>query len=120
MNIWIEQKIYSSILEEMMSDLDGYLDEELSLKKGEKKVVIEYSSPNIAKPLGAHHLLYTIIGDSLSHIFKKYGYKVISENYPGDMGTQFGKLIHAIRTWGDEAEIKKNPIDELLKLYIKF
>ena len=118
-NMWIEQKFYSAILEQILSDFDDYLKEEIDVKKG-KKMVIEYSSPNIAKPLGAHHLLSTIIGDSLSRICRKYGYEVISENYPGDIGTQFGKLIYAIDTWGDEKEIEKNPIDELLKLYVRF
>lgn len=119
-NISIEQNFYSAICGRLIDNLDDYLEEELDLKSKRKKIVIEYSSPNIAKPLGAHHLLSTIIGDTLKRIFKRYGYNVISENYPGDIGTQFGKLIYAIKTWGDESAIQKNPIDELLKLYVRF
>lgn len=85
-----------------------------------KTVATDISHPNVAKPMGAHHLLSTIIGDSLNRIFAAVGYKVIRDNYLGDWGTQFGKLIYAYKTWGDEAAVKKNPIPELLKLYVKF
>ncbi|MBU2524043.1 arginine--tRNA ligase, partial [Patescibacteria group bacterium] len=85
-----------------------------------QKIIVEYSQPNIAKPLGVHHLLSTIIGQSLYNIHKSLGYDTISINHIGDWGTQFGKLIYAYRTWGDKDEIEKDPINELLKLYIKF
>ena len=85
-----------------------------------KTVVSDTSNPNIAKPMGAHHLLSTIIGDSLTRIFAAAGYRVVRDNYLGDWGTQFGKLIYAYKTWGDEKTVKKNPIPELLKLYVKF
>jgi len=85
-----------------------------------KKVVIEYSQPNIAKPLGVHHLLSTIIGQSLSNIYDYLNFEVIRVNHIGDWGTQFGKLIYAYKTWGNREIIDKNPINELLKLYIKF
>lgn len=85
-----------------------------------KTVVTDISHPNVAKPMGAHHLLSTIIGDSLNKIFSAVGANVIRDNYLGDWGTQFGKLIYAYKTWGNEATVKKNPIPELLKLYVKF
>lgn len=85
-----------------------------------KNVVIEYSSPNIAKPFGVGHLRSTVIGNALKNIYKKLGYNVISINYLGDCGTQFGKLIYAYETWGNTLEVKKNPIVELNKLYVKF
>lgn len=85
-----------------------------------KTVVTDSSHPNVAKPMGVHHLLSTIIGNSLNHIFAAVGYKVIRDNYLGDWGTQFGKLIYAYKTWGDPEVVKKNPIPELLKLYVKF
>lgn len=85
-----------------------------------RKVLVEYSDPNIAKPLGIHHLLATIIGQSLSNIHTFLGYKVTTINYIGDWGTQFGKLVYALKTWGSQKKIEVNPIPELLKLYVRF
>ena len=91
------------------------------MKVGDSKtVVVEYSQPNIAKPLGVHHLLSTIIGQSLYNIFDRLGFETISINHTGDWGTQFGKLIYAYRQWGDKKTVEKDPINELLKLYVKF
>lgn len=119
-NLWIEQKFYTTECRELGKNPDEYLQESLGFRREEKRIVIEYPSPNIAKPLAAHHLLSGCIGDSLKRIYKAYGYKVFAENYPGDMGTQFGKLITAIRRWGEPIVIEKNPIEELLKLYVRF
>lgn len=119
-NVEIEQKFYSRIVESLLKNPKEWVSDDLELKEKSKKIVIEYSSPNIAKPLGAHHILSTIIGESLKRILKRVGNEVIAENYPGDIGTQFGKLIYAIREWGDTEVIEKNPIDELLKLYVRF
>jgi len=118
-NFWVEQNFYSTILEEIVGDLKDYLKEELGVAK-DKSMVIDYSHPNIAKPMGVHHLLSTIIGDSIKKIYQKRGYKVISDNFIGDMGTQFGKLIHAIKSWGDLSEIEKDPIPALQKLYVQY
>lgn len=118
-NLWIEQKFYTEECQSMINDLDDYIKQTVGIKDG-KKMVIDYSSPNIAKPLGVHHLLSTIIGDSIKLIYRKMGYEVIADNYLGDMGTQFGKLIYAIKTWGDITVIEKDPINELLKLYVHF
>jgi arginyl-tRNA synthetase len=85
-----------------------------------KTIVIDYSSPNIAKPLGVHHLLSTVIGQAIYNIYNALGYKTIGVNHLGDWGTQFGKLIYAYKTWGDKKTIEKDPIPELLKLYVKF
>ncbi|HVO28662.1 MAG TPA: arginine--tRNA ligase [Candidatus Paceibacterota bacterium] len=85
-----------------------------------KKVIVEYSSPNIAKTLNVGHLRNTIIGDALANIFEILGYRVIRWNYLGDWGTQFGKLIVAYRRWGDQAAIGEDPIEELQKLYVRF
>jgi arginyl-tRNA synthetase len=90
-----------------------------ALGKG-KKVVIEYSQPNIAKPLGVHHLLSTIIGQTLVNIYRFAGFDVKAINYPGDWGTQFGKLLYAYKNWGSEEVVKKDPLNELLKLYVRF
>lgn len=83
-------------------------------------VVIDYSHPNIGKPMGVHHLLSTVIGDAIKLTYRDTGYKVIADNFIGDMGTQFGKLIYAIKNWGDMQAIDKNPVPELLKLYVKY
>ncbi len=85
-----------------------------------KNLIVEYSAPNIAKPLGVHHLLSTIIGQSLYNILKELGFNAISINHIGDWGTQFGKLIYAYKKWGKKEDVEKAPIDELLKLYVKF
>jgi arginyl-tRNA synthetase len=85
-----------------------------------KKVIIEYSSPNIAKPMHVGHLRSTIIGDALANVYKALGYKVIRWNYLGDWGTQFGKLIAAYKLWGNKDEVEKNPIKTLEGLYVRF
>lgn len=87
-----------------------------------KKVLVEYSSPNIAKPFTVGHLRSTVIGDALANILSALGYKVIRDNHLGDWGTQFGKLLVAIEKWSSLDEIKKsqNPIKTLVDLYVKF
>lgn len=85
-----------------------------------KRLVIEFSSPNIAKPFSVGHLRSTIIGNALANLYEAAGWEVIRLNYPGDWGTQFGKLIAAIKHWGDEKLIAKDPMRELFKLYVKF
>lgn len=85
-----------------------------------KTVVIDYSSPNIAKPFGIGHLRSTVIGNALSRIFKFLGYRTIGINHIGDWGTQFGKLITAFRHWGDEEELEQDPIRYLYDLYVRF
>lgn len=87
-----------------------------------KLAIIEYSSPNIAKPFGVGHLRSTVIGDSIANLFEALGWKVLRDNHLGDWGTQFGKMIFAIKTWGNEEVIKNSdsPVSELSKLYVKF
>ncbi|PIZ81129.1 arginine--tRNA ligase, partial [Candidatus Pacearchaeota archaeon CG_4_10_14_0_2_um_filter_31_10] len=89
-------------------------------KKLNKTIVIDLSSPNIAKPFSIGHLRSTVIGYSLYKIFDYLGYKVIRDNHLGDWGTQFGKLIYAYKKWGKKEQLKKEPIKYLLELYIKF
>jgi len=83
-------------------------------------VVIDFSSPNIAKPFGIGHLRTTAIGHSLYRIFNKLGYNSIGVNHLGDWGTQFGKLIVAHRLWGTGGEFGQDPVLRLLDLYVKF
>lgn len=84
------------------------------------EVIIDYSSPNIAKEMHIGHLRSTIIGDSIKKIMQFMGYKVIGDNHIGDWGTQFGKLIVAYKNWLDENNYKENAIDELERLYVLF
>ncbi len=118
-NLWVEQKFYTTECQSLAGDLRDYLYGSFN-GPIKKTMVIDTSHPNIAKPMGVHHLLSTVIGDSIKKICKRMGYKVINDNYLGDWGTQFGKLIYAIRKWGSMSVIEKNPIPELLKLYVKF
>lgn len=86
----------------------------------QKNIVIDFSSPNIAKPFSMGHLRSTVIGNALANIAEKNGYSVVRVNHLGDWGTQFGKLIVAFRLWGDKERVEQAPIEELLKLYVKF
>ena len=92
----------------------------LQPSKGHAPVIVEYSQPNIAKPLGAHHLLSTLIGQSLANLYQHMGYEVIRWNYLGDWGTQFGKLAVAVEKWGDGRPANNYSINELLDLYVRF
>lgn len=85
-----------------------------------RNVIVEFSSPNIAKPFHIGHIRTTVIGHSLYRIYDFLGFNTIAINHLGDYGTQFGKLIVAYKEWGDRETIESNPIPELLKLYIKF
>lgn len=85
-----------------------------------KTIIIDMSSPNIAKPFGIGHLRSTIIGNALRNLLVMQGYKVIRINHLGDWGTQFGKLIVAFKLWGDKKKLDKDPINYLLELYVKF
>ncbi len=84
-----------------------------------KTVVLDYSSPNVAKPFHIGHLGTTVIGHSLKKLHEFAGYKCVGINYLGDWGTQFGKLIVAYRKWGSREQIETGGIDELVKLYVR-
>ena len=85
-----------------------------------KTIVIDYSSPNIAKPFSVGHLRSTVIGNAIGNILEKLNYKVVRINHLGDFGTQFGKIIYAYLNFGDKEKVDKNPIEELMKLYVDF
>lgn len=84
-----------------------------------KTILIDYSSPNIAKPFHIGHMRSTIIGGALYNLYKFLGYNVVGINHLGDYGTQFGKLIEGYKLWKDEYNIEENPIDELTKIYVR-
>ena len=85
-----------------------------------KTIVIDFSSPNIAKPFGVGHLRSTVIVNAVSNIYKALGYKCVGINHLGDWGTQFGKLIVAYQKWGDEEKLKSDPVNTLFDLYVEF
>lgn len=110
------EAVAKSVFEEIDSKKENYGSSNI----GEgKNIVIDYSSPNIAKPFHIGHLRSTVIGNSLYKIYKKLGYNCIGINHLGDYGTQFGKLIEGYKRWKDEYNIEENPIDELTKIYIR-
>jgi arginyl-tRNA synthetase len=109
----IQQKIVHKILQE--KEQYGTLD-----IGNNETIVLDLSSPNIAKPFSMGHLRSTVIGNAIANILEKSGYETVRINYLGDWGTQFGKLIAAYLKWGEEEKIRNNPIPELLKLYVKF
>jgi arginyl-tRNA synthetase len=83
-------------------------------------VVIDYSAPNIAKPLGIHHILSTVIGQVLSNLYRHMGTPVVAVNHIGDWGTQFGKLAVAFEMWGGKTPVERCTVEDLLALYVRF
>lgn len=118
LNFFIDKvKLTESVLEEIVHKGDTFGSSDLG--KG-KTVIVEYSSPNIAKPFHIGHIRTTVIGNSLYKIYKFLGFNTVSINHLGDYGTQFGMLISAYKKWGDREVIESDPINELLKLYVKW
>ena len=110
-------KASSKVVSEILEKREEYGNTDIG---GKRTVIVEFSSPNIAKPFHIGHLCSTAIGNSLSKIYDTLGYNVVRINHLGDWGTQFGKLISAYKRWGDRDIILADPINELLKIYVKF
>ncbi len=107
----------SEILSQVVEEGDGFG----RSNKGEgKTVIVEYSSPNIAKPFHIGHIRSTVIGNAIYKLYDALGYKTVRINHLGDYGTQFGKMICAYRHWGNEEDVKREPIKTLLSYYTKF
>jgi len=118
LNIFLERKgLSTSILNKIKDEQHDYGKQVLDHIE---TVAMDYSSPNIAKSFSVGHLRSTMIGNALKNIYQKLGYRVVGINHLGDWGTQFGKMIVAYEKWGHEEEVRKNPIQELQKLYLKF
>ena len=135
----LKEKINSEIVEKIESIngyLNFYINKEYLMKEvfneyektkenfgkeeeNGKTVCIDYSAPNIAKPFHVGHLRSTVIGHALYNIYKYLGYNTVGINHLGDYGTQFGKLIEAYKLWSEEYNIEENPIDELVKMYVR-
>ena len=109
----------NAITKEVLEKVE--LDEEYGKSKiGEgKNIIVDYSSPNIAKQFHIGHLRSTVIGAALYKIYKHLGYNVTGINHLGDYGTQFGKLIEGYKLWGNEYNLKENPIDKLTEIYVR-
>ncbi|MFH0808805.1 MAG: arginine--tRNA ligase [archaeon] len=111
-NFFVDRKVFAAGV--LGKDFD-----KKKAKKNGKKIVIDMSSPNIAKPFGVGHLRSTIIGNSIGKICEANGFEVVKINYLGDWGTQFGKVIFGFKKWGDEKKLEKNPVEHLYDLYVR-
>lgn len=117
-NFYINKEFYiQNVLKNVFEQGDNYGKSNIG---NNRNIVIDYSSPNIAKPFHIGHLRSTVIGNALYNIFNTLGYKSIGINHLGDWGTQFGKLIVAYKNWGDKEIIEKEGIKELSRIYVKF
>lgn len=109
--------IQNQVLNEVIREKDEYGKKQI----GEgKNVTIDFSAPNIAKPFHIGHIRSTVIGDAIRNIYKALGYNTVGINYLGDYGTQFGVMIAAYKLWGDKETIDKDPINQLLQLYVRY
>ncbi len=117
LNFYIQPVLFvQSVLTEIEEKQENYGASDLGTGKN---IIVEYSSPNIAKPFHIGHLRNTIIGSSLYKIYQFLGYHTIGINHLGDYGTQFAKLIEGYKRWGTEYHLEENPIEELTKIYIR-
>ncbi|MCC7432819.1 arginine--tRNA ligase [Candidatus Peregrinibacteria bacterium] len=116
-NFFLQNQIYTDNLSHIIEVKSAYGKQNLGHNQ---KIMIEYGSLNVAKPLMAHHFLTTTIGQTLVNLHRALGYNVLAADHPGDWGTQFGKSIYAFKQWGNRQLIEQDPFNELLKLYVKF
>ena len=117
LNFWVNP---TAIITTVLQEIDEKKENFGSSKMGEgKNIVIDYSSPNIAKPFHIGHLRTTLIGNSLYRIYKFLGYKTIGVNHLGDYGTQFGKMIEAYKMWGSEYDLSEDPINKMVDMYVR-
>lgn len=115
-NFYINKKLLAKEVLEEISNKEEYGKSEIG--KG-KNIIVEYSSPNIAKPFHIGHLRTTLIGNSLYRIYKYLGYNTTGINHLGDYGTQFGKMIEAYKMWGEEYDLTVDPINKLMDMYVR-
>lgn len=112
-----KEEFVKDVLDEVLTKGDDFGKSDLG---GGKTVIVEYSSPNIAKPFHIGHIRSTVIGNSIYKIYDALGYNVVRINHLGDYGTQFGKMICAYRHWGNREDVVREPIKTLLEYYTKF
>lgn len=117
-NFFVQKEFFiSGILSDIINKKEEYGKSDLGKWKN---IVIDYSSPNVAKPFHAGHLRSTVIGKALYNIFNFIGYNSIGINHLGDWGTQFGKLIMAYKNWGDKETVERDDVKELSRIYVKY
>lgn len=117
LNIFINNEmLIENVLDEMESKRENYGSSNIG---NGKNIIVEYSSPNIAKPFHVGHLRTTVIGRALYNMYKFLGYNTIGINHLGDWGTQFGKLIEGYKRFGNEYNLEENPIDKLTEIYVR-
>ena len=117
LNIFINNEmLIENVLDEMESKKENYGSSNIG---NGKNIIVEYSSPNIAKPFHVGHLRTTVIGRALYNMYKFLGYNTIGINHLGDWGTQFGKLIEGYKRFGNEYNLEENPIDKLTEIYVR-
>lgn len=116
LNFYIDKK---SLTEEVLNEIDSHNEYGKSNLGNRKNILIEYSSPNIAKPFHIGHLRTTLIGNSLYKVYKYLGYNVTGINHLGDYGTQFGKMIEAYKMWGNEYNLEEDPINKMMDMYVR-
>ena len=117
LNFYVNKKtLTENVLQEFENKKDMYGKSDIG--KG-KNIIVEYSSPNIAKPFHIGHLRNTVIGAALYNVYKYLGYNTIGMNHLGDYGTQFGKLIEGYKKWGEEYDLSQQPIEKLMDIYVR-
>ena len=117
LNIFINNE---TLIQNLLDEMENKKEEYGSSNIGNgKNIIVEYSSPNIAKPFHIGHFRNTVIGRALYNMYKFLGYNTIGINHLGDWGTQFGKLIEGYKRFGAEYNLEENPIDELTKIYVR-
>ena len=116
LNFYINQELLAQEVIQEIGKNENYGESKIGIGKN---IVIDYSSPNIAKPFHIGHLRTTVIGAALYNIYKYLGYTVTGVNHLGDYGTQFGKIIEGYKLWGDEYYIESDPINQLVDIYIR-
>ena len=117
-NMFISREAFAdAVVSEIIEKKDDYGRSDMGQGK---KVIVEYSSPNIAKPFHIGHIRSTVIGNSIYKIYDFLGYDTVRINHLGDYGTQFGKMICAYRRWGNKEDVIREPIKSLLSYYTKF
>lgn len=117
LNIFINNEmLVKDLLNEMENKKEAYGSSNIG---SGKNIIVEYSSPNIAKPFHVGHLRTTVIGRALYNMYKFLGYNTIGINHLGDWGTQFGKLIEGYKRFGNEYNLEENPIDKLTEIYVR-
>lgn len=117
-NMFMSREVFvREVLSEVASEKEGYGSSDMGQNR---KVIVEYSSPNIAKPFHIGHIRSTVIGNSIYKIYDFLGFDTVRINHLGDYGTQFGKMIVAYKHWGNEEDVKMAPIKTLLGYYVKY